>query len=105
MPAYGVRNATDEATKGKGKMDKPSEKTFGVAVKRGDHRVYWAGKIGETDDFGELITDTFIDGKTTIGPWAIMTPASWLRYGVGCGTGKGQRYEKTASGRWLKVEG
>lgn len=31
------------------------------------------------------------DGKTQMGPWAYMCGADFKRYGVGLGTGKGQR--------------
>jgi hypothetical protein len=67
---------------------------------------YWMGHIGPTDDFGQPIKDTVYDGKTRMGPWAMMTPSSWRTYGVGqTGTGFAQKYEKQDDGRWLKVEG
>lgn len=31
------------------------------------------------------------DGKTTLGPWANMCQEAFDEYGVGLGTGKGQR--------------
>lgn len=76
-------------------------------------QVFWSGSIGPTDhtgrlfdDFLEPIEDEFIDGKTKMGPWANMSPASFAKYGIGrLGTGHGQRYKKQADGRWLKVEG
>lgn len=68
--------------------------------------VYWLGNVGGFDDFSQPIDDEFIDGKTTMGPWAIMNPKSWEKNGVGrLGQGFGQRYKKQANGRWLKVEG
>ena len=73
-----------------------------------EHRTkrYWQGHVGPKDDFDREIEDTFIDGKTIMGPWGIMTPQSWRHYGVGAlGTGLGQKYEKQTDGRWLKVEG
>jgi hypothetical protein len=66
---------------------------------------YWQGTVASHDDFGAAITATFIDGATAMGPWAIMAPRSFRQYGRGLGTGRGQRYEKQADGRWLKVEG
>jgi hypothetical protein len=67
---------------------------------------YWMGHISERDDFGKKIEEEFIDGKTKLGPWAIMTPATWRLKGVGgLGLGRGQRYKKTVDGRWVKVEG
>jgi hypothetical protein len=63
------------------------------------------GDVPAQDNFGNDITLEFIDGRTNLGPWATMTPASWRQYGTGLGTGYGQRYQKQADGRWLKVEG
>lgn len=70
-------------------------------------KVYWTGHIGDKDDFGKPITDTFIDGKTALtGQWGIMNEQSWRLNGVGrLGTGSGQKYQKQDDGRWLKVEG
>ena len=67
--------------------------------------VYWTGDVDTKDDFGVLIANEFVDGKTKQGPWAIMAPSSWRRQGVGLGLGRGQRYKKQADGQWLKVEG
>ncbi len=67
--------------------------------------VYWAGQVPQADDFGRPIGSCFIDGRTHSGPWAFMTPATFAVHGIGLGQGKGQRYEKQADGRWLKVEG
>jgi len=67
---------------------------------------YWIGPIGSKDDFNRPIDVEFIDGKTRMGPWAIMSIDSWRRYGCGqLGTGWGQRYRKQTDGKWLKVEG
>jgi hypothetical protein len=67
---------------------------------------YWLGKLGTLDDFGRPYSNIMIDGKTRIGPWANMCEESWRTYGVGkLGTGYGQKYQKQADGRWLKVEG
>ena len=44
----------------------------------------------------------FVDGKTQMGPWALMCPRCFKLYGVGLGTGRGQKYDsKTLE----KVEG
>lgn len=67
---------------------------------------YWAGKVPEKDNFGDVIKDVFVDGRTKMGLWATMSPMSWRMYGVGSyGVGHGQRYVKAASGKWMKVEG
>ena len=68
---------------------------------------YWAGFVSPKDNFGDTITDEFIDAPTKRGPWALMTPASWKlhrRFSV-LGTGYGQKYRKQVDGRWLKVAG
>lgn len=67
---------------------------------------YWMGDVPTKDDFDATIVDEFIDGKTRMGPWALMTLATWRRLGVGrLGVGYGQRYQKQPDGKWLKVEG
>lgn len=67
---------------------------------------YWIGPVGPKDDFGVVIEDEFIDGRTYHGPWAIMSRGSWqLRGSPRLGPGWGQRYRRQADGRWLKVEG
>lgn len=67
--------------------------------------MHWAGPVPSKDDFGHLITETFIDGKTKVGPWAIMTPESHAAIGMGLGLGKGQQYTRQEDGRWLKTAG
>lgn len=68
--------------------------------------VYWRSPVGTHDDFGRPIHDEFVDGKTKLGPWAMMSPESFAVYGTGrLGTGRGQRYKKQPDGKWLKVEG
>jgi hypothetical protein len=67
---------------------------------------FWTGPVPDKDDFGDPIKNVFVDGKTNRGPWAIMSAVSWRIYGIGAyGTGLGQRYVKTAEGRWMKTEG
>jgi hypothetical protein len=66
---------------------------------------FWHGQIRSEDDFDQPIMNKFIDGATTFGPWAIMSPSSFKRYGKGLGTGLGQAYEKQKDGRWLKIGG
>ena len=65
---------------------------------------YWLGTVPNTDDFGCAIIDRFYDVKTKLGPWAILSPASYKVYGIKLGTGYGQCYEKRGT-RWVKVEG
>lgn len=67
---------------------------------------YWLSPVGGFDDFNDPIKTVIIDGKTSMGPWALMTPKSYKRYGIGrLGLGAGQKYEKQTDGRWLKTEG
>jgi hypothetical protein len=46
----------------------------GHDLRKHDKPKYWQGDISERDDFGADIDDTFYDGKTRQGPWAIMSP-------------------------------
>jgi hypothetical protein len=54
--------------------------------------------LGETIcDFcnADLKTDSkdfFVDGKTILGPWGLMCSKHFAQYGIGLGTGKGQKY-------------
>lgn len=66
---------------------------------------YWCGVVPQTDDFEAPITDEFYDAKSRMGPWGFMNPASFSIYGMGVGTGLGQRYKKQTDGRWKKTEG
>lgn len=67
---------------------------------------YWQGSVPTKCDInGEPFLKEFVDGKTTMGPWANMCPQCFRDYGVGLGTGRGQKYEKQDDGRWMKTEG
>lgn len=72
-------------------------------------KTYWLSPVGERDDFNMPIDHEvggiIIDGKTVMGPWALMSPSAFRAYGTGrLGLGLGQKYEKQADGKWLKVE-
>jgi hypothetical protein len=72
------------------------------------NKIYWIGDAPELCDLSpkHRITDEFVDGKVQqAGMWGNMCPACHVTYGIGCGAGRGQRYRKQASGKWLKVEG
>lgn len=43
---------------------------------------------------GDAITDTFVDGKTTYGGWALMCAGCHGEVGQGLGLGHGQQYQK-----------
>ena len=49
--------------------------------------------------------DTFVDGRTRMGPWGYMCLPCHRTNGVGLGLGKGQLYEKQTDGNFLKVQG
>ncbi len=73
---------------------------------------FWIGPAPERCDICEadLIPayagkGVFIDGATSRGPWACMCTACFTHYGVGLGTGRGQKYERQIDERWKKVEG
>lgn len=64
----------------------------------------WVGSVPREDDFGVIIGERFVDGKTVLGPWAIMSVQSFHTYGVGLGVGKGQLYvHNKNTGKWDKA--
>lgn len=46
-----------------------------------------------------------VDGKTTMGPWAVMCPGCFLAYGVGIGIGRGQHYRRNQQNELVKFAG
>lgn len=56
---------------------------------------HWMGEPGRCDFCKVDLTTqkAFFDGKTTYGPWAMMCIACFRKYGVGIGTGVGQKYD------------
>ena len=60
----------------------------------------WYGILPKTCDIcKEPLKRFFIDGKTKLGPWAIMCLNCHSDFGVGTGLGKGQKY----SIKWEKI--
>lgn len=55
------------------------------------------------DICGTAITDTFIDGRTRMGPWANMCPKCHSEIGCGLGVGNGQHYTKGLDGTFVKI--
>ena len=49
----------------------------------------------QCDVCGSKITMEFVDGKTTLGPWANLCMTCHEAVGVGLGTGRGQHYYLT----------
>ena len=62
----------------------------------------WGGHVPAKDDFQNPITDEFVDGMTTLGSWAMMSPKSFKMYGTGIGAGRGQKYQKQGDD-WVKI--
>ena len=53
----------------------------------------WLGTLDGCQICGMEVGDTFVDGRTVHGPWAIMCEVCHKTHGVGLGTGKGQKYD------------
>jgi hypothetical protein len=51
------------------------------------------------------LAKVFVDGRTKSGPWGIMHELCHVKEGMGLGVGRGQRYDLTEDGRWLKTLG
>jgi hypothetical protein len=68
---------------------------------------YWTGETPTHCDLtGIEIKNCFVDGRVAgKSGWAFMSPEGHAAYGVGLGTGLGQKYQRQPDGRWLKVEG
>ena len=70
--------------------------------------VWWSSPIPTRCDIcNEELTNVFYDAKTKMGPWVCMcTTCQTLGPGLNLlGLGKGQKYEKQSSGRFLKTAG
>lgn len=54
----------------------------------------WLGAVGDCDLCQRSLKqfESFIDGRTVMGPWALMCPDCHKSKGVGLGTGCGQAY-------------
>ncbi len=66
----------------------------------------WEGDAGACDMCEHPFVEVFYDAKTTGGPWAVMCDCCFTSYGVGLGTGKGQRYElNPTNNKWIKTAG
>ena len=68
---------------------------------------HWLGGPPETCDIcTKPIVHSFIDGKTTSGPWALMCEHCHKAHGVGLGLGRGQRYVlHLGTNKFMKSEG
>lgn len=56
-------------------------------------KLKWYGILPKKCDICKrLLKRFFVDGRTKMGPWAIMCLSCYRELGVGIGTGKGQKY-------------
>lgn len=95
LPVYGkkyCKPCLDEIKYRLGR-DKPAPKK----------RVEWMGDT-TCNICRAAVPPVLVDGKTKMGPWAVMCGPCHGQVGVGLGTGRGQKYELT-DGTYLKVEG
>jgi hypothetical protein len=68
--------------------------------------VIWNGKISECQLCGKKLNGVMIDARLKRGSWANVCQDCHNLYGVGLGTGNGQRYEwSTEHDGWIKTEG
>lgn len=67
---------------------------------------YWMGPAPAHCDMCKAPIDKmFFDMRTTMGPWGNGCSGCFHKYGVGLGTGMGQRYELQTDGRFMKTGG
>lgn len=70
-----------------------------------DKQTPYVGAPTHCDVCNKAITKAFVDGKTTMGPWANMCLACHDKHGYGLGTGKGQLFRKMMDGHFYKEMG
>lgn len=64
-----------------------------IAASEKPRKVKWLGPVPEKCDLkGCEIRKTFVDGKTRMGPWAVMCENCHEVAGCGIGPGRGQRF-------------
>lgn len=62
-------------------------------------------KICDTCNHEITSEKVYYDARLPRGPWATLCQVCFDYFGCKLGTGSGQKYELTASGDWVKVEG
>jgi hypothetical protein len=68
-------------------------------------KVYWLSAVNNCELCDTPLVDKMVDGKTRMGPWALMCIPCHKKHGGHLGQGLGQQYEKQQDGRWLKTAG
>jgi len=66
--------------------------------------VYWTGSIERCDACRKPFEAVMYDAATSRG-WGNLDQKCFEALGCSLGTGRGQKYEKQADGRWLKTGG
>lgn len=56
-------------------------------------KVKWMSAVTVCDLCGKPFGKYFIDGKTILGPWALMCETCHTTFGYGLGIGNGQKYD------------
>ena len=67
-------------------------------------KIWYGVKPDRCDICTGKIRNSFIDGKSKFGPWAIMCPICFAKAGIGLGIGKGAIY-KFDGKDFVKMEG
>ena len=73
--------------------------------------IYWEGETrcnicsykGEKKPANCECGDVLYDAKLTYGPWAVLCQHCMTLYGIGTGTGLGQKYLRQKNGAYVKA--
>lgn len=63
-------------------------------------RTWMGSKPVSCDLCKQPLTNTFVDGRTKLGPWGMLCKPCHNTHGVGLGTGKGQAYRRVGD-QWI----
>lgn len=67
--------------------------------------LYWSGPLKACGICGDEFGSVMYDARTKQGPWGNLCEGCFNAYGVGVGIGRGQKYERQESGRYMCVAG